>query len=385
LIKKDSQKKKKMGKKIKKGKKGEVTQYITRSKAIRKLQLSLKDFRRLCILKGIYPREPKKKFKGNTKTYYHVKDINFLAHERILNKFREIQSYMKKYKKALRRGEQLKAKNMLDNKPSYTLHHLIKERYPTFVDALRDLDDPLCLINLFSLFPAHKNFTISSEKIHNCVRLSREFNLFVIQNQALRKVFLSIKGIYYQIEVMGQKVTWITPYQYPQNLPQDVDFRVMLTFLEFYETLMKFVNYKLFSNMDLKYPPEEITSSVLDEQQYLSYKNFKIDSLKKNTLIQDQEAEKYKISQKFEETSEEVKLLINQNEFEGKNLFKGLKFYLNREVPRNSLEFVILSFGGEVYWEDDGSNIDEDSALITHFVTDRSPKDLKMLKTRYFF
>ena len=59
-----------MGKKLKKGKKGESTQYLTRSKAIRKLQVSLKDFRRLSILKGVYPREPKRKFEGtNTRKY----------------------------------------------------------------------------------------------------------------------------------------------------------------------------------------------------------------------------------------------------------------------------------------------------------------------------
>ncbi len=38
-------------------------------------------------------------------------------------------------------------------------------------------------------------------------------------------------------------------------LPTDVDYRVMVTFLEFYETMLQFVNFKLYHMRGLRYPP----------------------------------------------------------------------------------------------------------------------------------
>lgn len=192
-----------MTKKIKKGVKGQASQFVTRSKAIKKLQVTLQDFRRLCILKGVYPREPSKKLKGRTKTYYHVKDVNYLAHDRILDKFREIKAALKKAKKYKHKGEIERMKKIRNNLPKYNLSHLVKERYPSFADALRDLDDPLCLTNLFASLQAHKMFRIPNAKVALSRKLVQEFNFYVIKSRALRKVFLSIKGIYYQAEIQG--------------------------------------------------------------------------------------------------------------------------------------------------------------------------------------
>jgi len=49
----------------------------------------------LCILKGIYPVEPKNRRKANrgrlaNKTFYLAKDIRFLTHEPIIDKFRNL-------------------------------------------------------------------------------------------------------------------------------------------------------------------------------------------------------------------------------------------------------------------------------------------------------
>ena len=40
-----------------------------------------------------------------------------------------------------------------------------------------------------------------------------------------------------------------------QVLPADVDYRVMITFLEFYQTLLQFVNFKLYHTIGVQYPP----------------------------------------------------------------------------------------------------------------------------------
>lgn len=112
-------------------------------------------------MKGVYPREPKKKFEGSNKTYYHVKDLKILMHDKLLMKFRDLKAHAKKYKKLIGRKEGKAAEDHKRKIPKYTLSHIIKERYPTFIDALRDLDDALCLISLFANLPQHHTLEIT--------------------------------------------------------------------------------------------------------------------------------------------------------------------------------------------------------------------------------
>jgi pescadillo protein len=92
-----------------------------------------------------------------------------------------------------------------------------KNRYPTFIEALRDLDDCLTMISLFATLPREDKLKVRGPD-DKASRLCLEFKQYVIASRSLRKVFLSIKGIYYQAEILGQTVTWITPYDFPQKV-----------------------------------------------------------------------------------------------------------------------------------------------------------------------
>ncbi|KAF8365021.1 hypothetical protein HHK36_032976 [Tetracentron sinense] len=397
-----------------KKKEGNAAKYITRSKAIKYLQITLPVFRRLCILKGVFPREPKKKVEGNHKTYYHLKDIMFLMHEPLLEKFRDIRAYDKKVKKAVAKKNRDLADRLLTRKPTYTLDILIRERYPKFIDALRDLDDSLTMVHLFAALPSIERERIQVKRIHNCRRLSHEWQAYISRTHSLRKTFISVKGIYYQADVEGQKITWLTPHALQQVLTDDVDFNVMLTFLEFYETLLAFVNFKLYHSINVKYPPvldprlEALAADLYALYRYFSA-NSRVPAMESQaaSLSGSEQAETGKGGTQTDETELRLAQLQhqlpanepgtlmhlvdaaaredddNEETRECKTLFKNLKFFLSREVPRESLLFVIPAFGGAVSWEGDGAPFKEADDGITHQIVDRPTQGHIFLSREY--
>mmetsp|Transcript_15465 Transcript_15465/g.22685 ORF Transcript_15465/g.22685 Transcript_15465/m.22685 type:complete len:565 (-) Transcript_15465:135-1829(-) len=365
-----------MGREKKKGVSGNAANYMTRSKALRKLQLSLADFRRLCILKGIYPREPKKKFDGVTKTYYLTKDIQFLLHEPLLGKIREIRAYRQKIKRARAKKEHGTLKTLLRNKPTYKIDHIVRERYPTFSDALRDMDDALSLVHTFQHLPSEKS--IKPHRIRNCERLAKEFQNYVAITGSLEKVFVSVKGIYYSAKIGGEKAVWVEPHRFTQELPKDVDYRVMLTFLEFYECLLSFVNYKLYTTNGMTYPPKMDRTETKEVQP--DKKAGKAHHVQENIaeILEMQEAD-----EDVEEDSENDDLkepMMGEGETqqandgtEGKEnlVFSGLKVFLGRETPVSALEFVLRAHGAKVGWDGENSPYTSDERGLTHWVIDR--------------
>lgn len=421
----------------KKGEAGQAKNYITRTQAVRKLQISLPDFRKLCIWKGIYPREPKDKRKviksaNASTTFYYTKDIQFLLHEPLLQKFREQKVLEKKISKALGRGDVSDAKRFESNasrpektgKPRYTLDHVIRERYPTFVDAVRDLDDCLSMLFLFANLPSTS--TVPAKMIARCERLCLEFQHYLIVSHSLQKSFLSIKGIYYQANVQGEDILWVVPYKFNQRVVGDIDFRIMGTFIEFYMTLLGFVNFRLYTSMGLKYPPKfdqskdeqagelgaftlEGLNLVSGEEQPKLLTNgatsehgpdpkvqAEVDKLVRqlkegesngeaeiaNGQAADEGAEDEEVPtdaiDKFEPAAPGGDILP-QPSYSGTDpgtLFSKCTFYLSRESPRQPLEFILRAFGCKrIGWDtvlgEGAFTNDELDPTITHQIVDR--------------
>ncbi|XP_022124200.2 pescadillo homolog [Pieris rapae] len=391
-----------VSKKKKKYSSGEGAQFMTRKAALKKLQLTLKDFRRICILKGIYPREPRnrkraQKGAGGIKTLYHTKDIKFLLHEPIIWKIRELKVFQQKIRRAKSMKEYGKVRKYFRDYPEINIDHIVKERYPTFVDALRDLDDCLTLCFLFSTFPSLKR--VPRDQSMLCRRLTIEFMHALIVAKAIRRVFISVKGYYYQAELEGQTITWIVPHHFsfqPQS-KDEVDFKIMSTFVEFYITMLGFVNFKLYNSLNLVYPPKLTASfnsdsekALVDEQAYVSERiaamnlslakvvgSNEVEEVPEMDLFETDDQDPLKIEEARKE-AEQVKVL--------KNLFKGLKFFINREVPREPLVFIIRCFGGEVSWDREhfvGATFDEADESIAYQIVDRPSMDKQYL-SRYY-
>lgn len=202
---------------------------------------------------------------------------------------------------------------------------------------------------------------------------------------------------------MGEKITWIVPYSFVQEMPQFVDVGVLNNFWEFYETLLGFVNYKLYHDQGLNYPPdidihkednaEGLFALILSP---IGSSNDSSEKTKQSTAIskasgkaknlpqsigkinnQGDDDDDDEMSEQSDDNNEEAEVFQSDMFKESKELeefqklFSNCYFFLSREVPKESLEFVIRCFGGQVSWEGECAPYTGDDERITHYIIDR--------------
>ncbi|ETO27925.1 hypothetical protein RFI_09208 [Reticulomyxa filosa] len=273
-----------------------------------------------------------------------------------------------------------------------------------------------------------------------CQKLTKEFQNYVAECGLLRKVFISVKGIYYQARIRKKyDVTWIVPHQFNYTAPK-IDFSTMCTFLDFYLVLLKFVNFRLYLKSNMSYPPfGGYSNNFLCVCNFLRHKQIEVDydltcmSLTKlrrkgHTIYgskskannkadaamniddkkDNQKAIAVDVSQIVSNIGPEVEkieeeplnsdedIVTKENEKQQQQqkkqqergpsrLFQGFHFLLNRETPQFSLEFVILSMGGKATFEQDCTTQSQRNATnITHQVVDRPIAEDSKLKTREY-
>merc|ERR1719481_832991 len=216
-----------------------------------------------------------------------------------------------------------------------------------------------------------------------CKRLTTEFMHYVIEARALRKVFCSIKGYYFQAEIKGQTVTWIIPHSFGFNQPASVDMRLMSIFVEFYTTVLGFVNFRLYHSLNMTYPPK--LASAIEVSTDADDRVAALNQALARTVEEPVDQMDIISTGESDESMEKARLEAEARERQAK-LFEGLRFFLGREVPREPLVFMIRALGGEVSWDSSvapGATFAEEDDKVTHQISDRNAVNNKVLGRFY--
>ena len=204
------------------------------------------------------------------------------------------------------------------------------------------------------------------------------------------------------------------------QIPTDVDVRVMLTFLELYQTLLGFVFFKLYTDAELVYPPpldtkkdeggaglnamslQDITlpppappsKTISVDGHRISGKDVRqtIKTINASMETDPADAEMSLMEPKSSEVEEDfiahsshadttaslelptLQSLVALPHTLSTSLFSPFTFFLSRETSRSIFEFAVRCFGGRIGWPASsgiGSPFDEFDPTITHVIIDR--------------
>lgn len=132
---------------------------------------------------------------------------------------------------------------------------MVREKYPTFRDAVRDLSDALSLLCLYRTLPPS---AVDGYDAAAAAKVAARYADFAHAATALglvRKVFVSLKGFYVEAVLENESVVWIVPHRFCGEVPRDVDFLCLSTFVDFYSEMLRYVNHQINFDAKTKAPP----------------------------------------------------------------------------------------------------------------------------------
>lgn len=132
----------------------------------------------------------------------------------------------------------------------------------------------------------------------------------------------------------------------------------------------------------MQYPPQNIQGLELDQSVYIStpqIQKLQAVAQKKFTQQYQDSVEQIGVSEEFKNTPEMLELTKKHDLMKKqRKLFSKCVFLFNRETPIYALQYLVLSFGGSFYTQDDELK----KIKVTHHVLDR-PLIKKVKDTEY--
>eukprot|EP00835_Amoeboradix_gromovi_P004427 NODE_344_length_10554_cov_0.516308.p3 type:complete len:485 gc:universal NODE_344_length_10554_cov_0.516308:7944-6490(-) len=299
---------------------------LSRNQAVKYLQVSLSEFRMMCILLHISPKLVKQQ------QLFLQKDIKFLNNHPLVPVIRELKILKRKCIHYYHKDNAIYENYMeqVNNLILRQMPKIIQQNYPKFYNIWYDLDDILSLLYCVKYLPC--NEYIGSKEIQKTEELLDQFELLLKKLKiGITKSFISIKGVYIQFYLQDQPITYVVPLHASQVEDIDVDYKVMTTFHMYYQCVMEHFLFKMAKLNKFEFPLTE-TAAVPKT----------LESVAMDSAAEPSDAD---ITLKDFDVN---KALFHASK--NASLFQSKTFVLHREIPRSLFKFIIECCGGKVLY-----------------------------------
>lgn len=175
--------------------------FVSRKKAIEKLNLTEKRFDKLTVIIGIYPviKKDRNCYDKSEDWYYKIDDIKRIFYSEAYHTSNQNLKIQSKRDKFMKMQQLERAAKLLDEETDFV--GLVKQKYESLSHSIDDIGNTLRNLYLIDMLA-----------IDNVNSELKRFEEFIAQRGLLNKAFMSKKGIYFGFTIQNIIVCWLVPY-----------------------------------------------------------------------------------------------------------------------------------------------------------------------------